>query len=115
MQELEGKISQDALEFIGSIDKMSHGDKIDLLKLLLKKYALLATSDVTLDKKDLSDIISKAKQNFTDITIPVELEGSETPVHQTEIANLCVIEATIGHLNKNSCLKRIPKFKYKKR
>ena len=115
MQDLENKISQDVLEFMSSTDKMSYGDKVELLKLLLKKYALLATSDVTLDKKDLHDIISASKQNFTNITIPVELEGSEVPVHQTEIANLCVIEATIGHLNKNSCLKRIPKFNYKKR
>jgi hypothetical protein len=115
VQDLENKINQDVLEFIGSIDKMSHSDKIELLKLLLKKYALIATSDVTLDKKDLHDIISTSKQNFTNITIPVELEGSETPVHQTEVANLCVIEATIGHLNKNSCLKKIPKFNYKKR
>lgn len=115
MRELESTIKRDVLEFMSCANKMSYEDKVELLQLLLKKYALLATSDVALDKKDLHDIISTSKQIFTDIVIPIELEGSQTPVHQTEIANLCVIEATIGHLNKNSCLKRIPKFKYKKR
>jgi hypothetical protein len=115
VQDLEQRINQDVLEFMDSVDKMQHTDKIELLKLLLKKYALLSSSDVLFDKKDLESIISSSKQNFVNMTIPVEMEGSETPVHQTDVANLCVIEATIGHLNKNGCLKKVPKFKYKKR
>ena len=115
MQDLEQRISQDALEFMDNIGKMQHTDKMELLKLLLKKYALLASSDVLFDKKDLNDIISSSKQNYVNIASVVEMEGSETPIHQLEIPNLCVIEATIGHLNKNGCLKKIPKFKYKKR
>jgi hypothetical protein len=114
VKDLEGKISQDVLEFLNLTDKMCYQDKLEMLTLLIKKYALLNKSDVMLNKKDLQDIISKAKQNFTEMPMPVHIEGSDRPVHQLDLPNLCVIEATIALLNKNDCFKKIPKFNYKR-
>jgi len=111
----ESEISRDVLEFLSSIEKMNHSGKIELLSILLKKYAVLGTSDIMMDKKDLESILSRSKQIYIEKSMPIEIRGSETPVHQPEVPNLCVIEATIGHLNKLGCFKRVAKFDYIKR
>ena len=111
----ESEISKDVLEFLNSIEKMTHSGKVELLTILLKKYAVLGTSDILLNKKDLEAIISSSKQKYVELPMPIEMKGSDTPVNQPEIPNLCVIEATIGHLNKLNCFKRIAKFDYIKR
>jgi hypothetical protein len=115
VQDLEQKTYQDAADFINMIDKMSYSDRVNLLTTLLKKYAILSSSDVLMNKKDLLAIISRSKQIFTELPMPVEMTESDIPVHQTELSSLCVIEATIGHLNKLGCLKKTAKFDYKKR
>lgn len=115
MSNPESEISKDVLEFLSSIEKMGHSGKIELLTLLLKKYAVLGTTDILLNKKDLESIISSSKKGFVDLTMPVEIRGSDLPVQQPDLANLCVIESTIGHLNKLNCLKRVAKFDYIKR
>lgn len=115
MKDLETKIRQDAMDFLNTTDRMSYNDKIQMLTNLLQKYAILGKSDVMLNKKDLINIVSTSKLKFTELTMPVEMSDSEIPVHQNELGALCIIESTIAFLNKNDCLKRLPKFDYKKR
>lgn len=115
MQDLESKIRLDVMDYLNTSEKMSHSDKVELLTLLIKKHIVTDRSEVLLGKKDLLEVISRAKGIFSELPMPVEMTDSEMPVHQTDYSNLCVIEATIGLLNKNDCLKKLPKFKYKKR
>jgi len=115
MSSPESEISRDVLEFLNSIEKMTHSGKVDLLTILLKKYAVLGTADIILEKKDLETIISRAKQIYVEKSMPVEIRGSDIPVHQPDIPNLCVIESTISHLNNLNCFKRVAKFDYIKR
>jgi hypothetical protein len=114
VESLEGKISQDALEFLNQIDTLSHSAKRDLLVLLLQKYALLSTTELLLDKRDFDDIISASKGLFAHKTMPVKLQGSDIPLDHHQIANLCVIESTISVLNKHKAFNKIPHFKEKR-
>lgn len=115
MEDLEMQIKQDILQYMNISEKMSYNDKIDFLMMIFKKHILINKSDVMLHKKDLQEIISRSKQLFSEMPVPVEMDGSDTPLNQMEIPNLCVVESTIAFLNKNNCLKKLPKFKYKKR
>jgi hypothetical protein len=115
VSDLNFKINQDVLDFLNSTEKMPYNDKVEMLSNLLKKYVILEKSGLSMSKRDLLDIVSQSKLNFSEIPMPVEIEGSDIPVNQMDLPTLCVVEATIAFLNKNDCLKKLPKFKYKKR
>ena len=104
------EIDTDARRFINKIDNLSHGDRIEALKNMLEKYFLLSTCDHMMDKHDLQTIISSAGNRFSRDTVPIFLGDKKRKVDQSELANLFVIEATIEHLNKNDCLKKMAKF-----
>ena len=79
------------------------------------KYIHLSTSDHLMDYYDLNSIISSAKNKFANEKITRHLKSGimNRKVSPDEVANLLVIEATIGHLNKIECLKKLPRFDYK--
>ena len=76
----------------------------------MDKYIHLSKSDHVLDDHDLRTIIGSAKTKFANEKMPIHLGKGRRLVSQVDLPNLCVIEATIGHLNKTDCLKKIPKF-----
>jgi len=115
VQDLEQQINQDVSEYLNSIDRLDYNDRSELLKIMIKKFALLGSSDTLLFKKDLVDIVSSAKLNFSYKPMPVKMSDSDLEVHQSDLGHLCMIEATIGHLNKHGCLKKVPKFDYRKK
>lgn len=80
------------------------------LKVLLEKYSGKGLSEKKIDHKDLFKIIGSAKMNFSNENLTIYLGQDKRKVAPEDIANLCVIEATIGHLNKIKCLKRLVKF-----
>jgi len=113
MSDLKQQVDVDIRRFFEQIEKQSHSDQIQTLSNLLDKYIHLSTSDYMMDYHDLNSILGGAKNKFANKTFPVFLGNKKRKVGQSEQANLCVIEAVIGHLNKNDCLKRLPKFDYK--
>lgn len=113
MKEKEN-LESDVLRFFRDIENQTDSDKIQTLRLLMDKYIHISKSDYLMDKSDYNSIMGLAKKNIVDITLPVKLGKAESPISETEVANLCVIESVIGHLNKNGCLKKLPKFDYKK-
>jgi hypothetical protein len=74
----------------------------------------MSKADYVMDRFDFNAIITTAKREIVNKTLPVRVGKNEVQIMETEIGNLCVIEATISHLNKNGCLKKIAKFDYKK-
>jgi hypothetical protein len=80
------------------------------LKTLLLKYAGAGLPEKKIDHQDLFDIIGSAKQKFASENLVVFLGQDRNKVAPVDMANLCVIEATIGHLNKIKCLRRLVKF-----
>jgi hypothetical protein len=107
-------LDSDIIRFFKDIENQSDSDKIQTLRNLMDKYIHLSKADHMMDKVDFNNIIGLAKKGIVDIALPAKLGKSDIPVLETEIPNLCIIEATIGFLNKNGCLKKLPKFDYRK-
>jgi hypothetical protein len=113
MSDLKDQLDVDISSFFDQIEKQCHNDKLKTLRNLFEKYLHLNKSDYMMDYLDLNSIISKAKSNFANMTFPVYLGDKKRKVGHNEQVNLCVIEAVVGHLNKNDCLKRLPKWDYR--
>ena len=75
--------------------------------------------DKLMSKVDLDIIISNAKNNMSNKTFPVYLEECKALNERTTIVPqehqhiVCIVEATIQHLNKEGLLNIVPKFNYK--
>jgi hypothetical protein len=78
--------------------------------MLLMRYSGVGASEKKIGHQDLFDIIGSAKQKFATENLSIFLGQDKRKVDPKDMANLCVIEATIGHLNKIGCLKRLVKF-----
>ena len=106
-------LESDILNFFEDIENQSQSDKIITLRLLLDKYVHLSKSDYMMDKIDFNEIVGNAKRLIVEKTLPVKIGKNESTISEGEIANLCVIEATVMSLNKKGCLKKLAKFDYK--
>lgn len=110
MSKLKEQLDVDILRFLENIENQSQNSKIQTLRDLFDKYLHLNSCDFIMDAHDLNCIISDAKNKFSTAKMPIHLGQNKRLVRQSELPNLCVIEATIGHLSKKDCLKKIPKF-----
>lgn len=69
-----------------------------------------------MSKIDLNAIVDSAKDKYSNKTFPLYLENLNNTivlVPQHELNILCIIEATIQHLNGKKCLSKLPKFNVK--
>lgn len=107
---LKEEIEIDIKQFFRQIENCELNTKIELLRMLLCKYSHISTSTFLMDSHDLNSIISRAKSKFSNDSFPIHLGKRKVRVTQGELSNLCIIESTIIHLNKNDCLKKMPKF-----
>lgn len=107
-------LESDIITFFEDIENQSDSDKIITLRLLLDKYIHISKSDYMMDKMDFNEIVGNAKRLIVEKTLPVKMGKNESVVSENEVANLCVIEATVMALHKRGCLKKLPKFDYKK-
>lgn len=114
MAKINTEIDADIRRFFDEIEKQDINDKHMTLKLLLDKYIHLNTCNFIMDEKDLRAIISIAKSSFSIEPTPQYLGENNYKINPIDIPNLCMIEATISHLTKNDCFKKIPKFNKKK-
>lgn len=110
MSKLKEQLEVDILRFLENIEAQSASDKIQTLRHLFDKYLHLSQADFLLDAHDLTVIINDAKNRFATQSMPMHLGTTRRPVGPMDLPNLCVIEATIGHLNKKDCLKKMAKF-----
>jgi hypothetical protein len=110
MSKLKEQLEVDILRFLENIENQNTTDKIQTLRDLFDKYIHLSKSDYMMDAHDLTVIINDAKNRFVTQTMPVHLGATKRLVGAVDLPNLCLIEATVGHLNKKDCLKKMPRF-----
>ena len=110
MSDIEDQLEVDIKRFLENIENQSKNSRVDSLRHLFQKYLHLNNCDYMMDKHDLQTIIGSAKQLFATETVPIYLGEKKRLVEQSELANLFVIEATVGHLDKKKCLNKIAKF-----
>ena len=107
---LKDEIEQDALSFFDKIEGLAHRDKIEILRLMLQKYALLSQADCMLDRGDLLSISSKAKSNMAQDQATVHLGEKCRKLNFEEVRMMNITNAVIAVLNGKECFKRMPKF-----
>lgn len=113
---INDQLDSDIRGFFEQIKGQTQEGQRGTLKNLLDKYIHLNTSEYILSHNDLHTIITNAKNIYSTIAMPITIGDSYQPrVDKQNVPNLCVIEATIGTLNQYNCLKRLPKFDYKKK
>ena len=110
---LKDQIDIDILEFYKNIDILGSNNRKEILRDLLSKYAQLSSDEFKMNNINLSEIIDQAKTLMSNKTMPMFLGDKKKKVQEHEQATICIIESTISHMNKNDCLKRLPKFDYK--
>lgn len=109
---MKQNLEADITNFFNQIDSQNLNDQKQTLRNLIDKYIHLTKADFLMDKHDLESIQSAAKGLMVEKTMPITLGKAKRRVQPEQQTTLCVIEATISHLNKNECLKRLPKFDY---
>jgi len=112
VSDLKEQLEVDILRFFENIDNQDESGKRQTLRDLMDKYIHLSRSTYLMDSYDLKEIISGAKNAFSRDSAVIYIKSGSISrrVCQDELANLFVIEATISHLSKKDCLKRLPKF-----
>lgn len=110
---LKDQIDGDISSFFKNIENLGINDQKDTLRILLSKYAQLSSSEFLMDKINLDSIIDNAKTLMSTKTMPMFIGAKKKKVPEHEQATVCIIESTISHINKNDCLKRLPKFDYR--
>lgn len=107
---LEEEIEIDIPQFFRQIENCDTGTKFEILRMLIHKYSYISTSPFIMDSYNLRSIINGAKSKFANDSFPIFLGERKIKITQSELSNLCIIESAIAHLNKNDCLKKMPKF-----
>lgn len=110
---LKEQVETDIFRALENLETQNKNDQLETLRNLVDKYVHLSTAEHVLNDHDLREIIGSAKQMFASKTMPTFIGPRKRKTAPDEEANLCVIEATIGALNKRDCLKKLPKFDYK--
>lgn len=104
------EMEKDIDDFFTSTKYESESNCKHRLEMLLKKYSGATSGIQKIDGKDLFAIIGSAKQKYANENVVIFLGQEKKKVAPEDVANMFVVEATIGHLNKIGCLKRLVKF-----
>lgn len=110
MSDLKQQLEVDIERFFDNIENQNHSDKKRTLKDLFDKYLHLTTSEYVMDSFDLNDIVSHAKTLISNERVPIHLGFRRKKVDEDNLKHLCVVEATVMHLNSKGCLKRVATF-----
>ena len=113
MINLRDQLENDIKLFFDQIEKQTKNDQVKTLLNLFDKYLHLNKSDHMMDYSDIHEIINNAKSLFASKNFPIFLGQDKRKVPNSEQANVCLIECAITYLNKQECLKRIPKLDYR--
>jgi hypothetical protein len=105
------QIEKDLREYLEKEPNLRRADRLTHLMVIFNKHFGLSQLDHMVNKKDLGDVISGAKQIF--VNLPINASISGTLVDKSELPQVAVIESFISYLNKNSLLKKTVKFDYR--
>jgi hypothetical protein len=104
------QIEKDLREYLEKEPNLRKADKLAYLQLLFMKHFGFNKLTHMINKRDLGDVISGAKQTY--VNLPTNAAISGISVDKSELPNVAVIEAFINYLNRNSLLIKPIKFDF---
>lgn len=103
-------IEQELKQYIEDSANLSRQDRYVHLKAIFDKHFAMEKTDHLLTMGDFREIISYAKGQFIQISLPATISNKE--VYPTEVPHIMMIEAVIAHLNRYKILKRLVKIDF---
>lgn len=100
-------IEQEIRQFIEDSPNLTRQDKYTVLMAIFQKHLAMEKTSHLLTMSDFQHIISNAKQNFVQLTLPATISNRE--VYASEAPHIAMIDAVISHLNRHDVLKRFVK------
>ena len=106
-------LDRDIDQFFRQTKNMLPESKKEALRLLMDKYIFLNRAPTLFDRRDFEEIKEKATNKLIEKAWPKKIEGDSGVISERNASLICLVEATIDHLEGEGCLKKHPKFKYK--
>lgn len=103
MESIEAELRQ----YIEDAQNLSRQDKYIHLKAIFDKHFAMEKTNHLLTMSDFQLIISNAKSNFVQLTLPAKISNRD--VYANDVPHIAMIEAVISHLNRYDVLKRLVK------
>lgn len=103
-------IEQELKQYIEDSSNLTRQDRYVHLKAIFDKHFAMEKTEHLLTMGDFQQIISYAKSQFLNITLPASISKRE--VYPSEVPHIMMIEAVIGYLNKSSLLRKLVKIDY---
>lgn len=106
------EIDRELREYLEKEPNLRRDDRLAYLKLIFHKHLEVNKMEHVLNSKDLFDIVSGAKSEYSNFQLPIKVSNKQ--VESSELANVAMIESTLSYLSRTNLLKRLVKFEYTK-
>lgn len=100
-------IEQEIRQYLEDQDNLSRADRYVHLKAIFDKHLAMEKTDHLLTMSDFHFIVSTAKQNFVNLTLPMTISKRE--LYPSDAPNVAVVEAVISYLNRAGILRKLVK------
>ena len=110
--EILGQLTNDLLAFLDKEDGMHRQARLEALREIFNKHALPNIGDLSVTKKDFTNIVSSAKTSYA-TSSPATSYGRPQLTNDDE-AKICLLNAFVGFLNSKNALCRAIQFEEKK-
>lgn len=104
------QLDRELRDYLEKEPNLRREDRLIYLKAIFHKHFEFNKLDHVVNKGDLYEIISGAKNVFTNKRLPLRI--SRKDVDQSDLPHISVIESFIGYLNRMNLVKKMIKFDY---
>lgn len=105
------ELDKELREYLNQEPNLSRGDRLAYLKAVMNKHLEFNKLEHVVNHRDLWEIVSGSKKNYTDFRLPLNVSGRV--VDTSEVTHVAMIEAVVSYLNRMNLLKRLVKMDYR--
>lgn len=98
-------IEQELRQYVEDSANLNRNDRYTHLKAIFDKHFSMEKTEHLLTMGDFQGIISNAKSQFANLTLPASISNRE--VYPSEAPHILMIESVISYLNKSQVLKKL--------
>ena len=91
-------------EYLAKAEGLSHEFKVKMLQNLIEKIIIVSSGSLLLSKTDLGQIVGRAKQIHSSISLPIKVSNSE--LDYSEVNHLCMVLSVLDWLTVRDALKK---------
>lgn len=104
------QLDRELREYLEKEPNLRREDRLIYLRTIINKHLEFGKLEHLVNSGDLHDIMSGAKNNYTNKRLPVRITRKQ--LDSTEATHISVLESFISYLNRNNLIKKLVKFDY---